>query len=132
MFPTHETSCYMASIDLRDAYYSGPIAKEHQKFLQFIWQGNIYQFTCLAQGLSSAPRFFNKLMKPVFSFPRELGHISRGYLDDFFCLGYSPEECQANIDDTLTLNHNLGFLPYEVKSVTIYTNLGLASPRVYF
>ena len=25
--------CYMAFIDLRDAYYSGPIAKEHQKFL---------------------------------------------------------------------------------------------------
>ena len=67
--------CYMASIDLRDAYYSVPIAKEHQKYLKFIWQGNLYQFTCLAQGLSSAPRLFTKLMKPVFSFLRELGHL---------------------------------------------------------
>ena len=111
--------CYMASIDLRDAYYSVPIAKEHQKYLKFIWQRNLYQFTCWAQGLSSAPRLFTKLMKPVFLFLRELGQISSGYLDDSFLLGYSPEECQANIDDTLILYDDLGFLPHEVKSVTI-------------
>ena len=110
-------------IDLRDAYYSVPIAKEHQKYLKFMWQGNLYQFTCLAQGLSSAPRLFTKLMKPVFSFLRELGHLSSGYLDDSFLLGYSPEECQANIDDTLSLYQDLGFLPHEVKSVTIPTQV---------
>ena len=67
------------------------------------------QFTCLAQGLSSAAsRLFTQLMKPVFSFLRELGHISSGYLYDSFLLGYSPEDCQANIDDTLTLYHDLG------------------------
>ena len=76
--------------------------------------GDLYQFTCLAQGLSSAPRLFTKLMKPAFSLLGELGHISSGYLDDSFLLGYSPEECQANIDDTLTLYHDLGFLPLEV------------------
>lgn len=51
--------CYMAFIDLRDAYYSGPIAKEHQKCLKFIWQGNMCQFTCLAQGLSLPPPVFS-------------------------------------------------------------------------
>ena len=60
--------CYMASVDLRDAYYSVPIAKEHQRYLIFVWQGNPYQFTCLAQGLFSAARLFTKLMKPVFLF----------------------------------------------------------------
>ena len=69
--------CYMASIDLRDAYYSEPLTKEHQKYLKFIWQENLYQFTCLAQGLSSAPCLSTKLMKPVFSFLRELGHIKQ-------------------------------------------------------
>ena len=95
--------------------------------------GNYISIYLLGSGaLFRPPRFFNKLMKPVFSFPRELGHISSGYLDDSFSLTILPEERQANIDDTLTLNHDLGFLPYEVKSVTIYTNLGLASRRVYF
>ena len=27
--------CYMASVDLKDAYYSVPICKDHQKFLKF-------------------------------------------------------------------------------------------------
>ena len=115
--------CYMVSTDLCDIYYSVPIDKEHQKYLKFIWQGNLYQFTCLAQGLSSAPHLFTKLMKPVFSFLRELGHLSSGYLDDSFLLGYSREECQANIDDTLTLYYDLGFLPHKVKSVTIQTQV---------
>lgn len=29
--------CYMASIDLRDASYSVPVAKEHQKYLKFMF-----------------------------------------------------------------------------------------------
>ena len=81
--------CYMASIDLREAYYSVPIAKEHQKYLKFIWQGNLYQFTCLAQGLCCALGLFTELIKRVFSFLREFGHISSGYLDDSFLIGYS-------------------------------------------
>lgn len=115
--------CYMASIDLRDAYYSVPIDKVHQKYLKFLWQGTLYPLTCSAQGLSSAPRLFTRLMKPVFSYLRELGHISSGYLDDSFLLGYSSDECQDNIDDTLSLYQELGFLPHEVKSVTIPTQV---------
>eukprot|EP00493_Phyllostaurus_siculus_P008838 UN08947 len=31
-------NCFMASIDLKDAYYSVPIDQEHQKFLKFLWR----------------------------------------------------------------------------------------------
>ena len=40
-----------------------------------------------------------------------------------FLLGYSSDECQDNIDDTLNLYQELGFLPHEVKSVTIPTQV---------
>ena len=50
--------CYMASIDLKDAYYLLPIHKDHQKFLKFKFKGTLYQYTCLPNGLSSAPRIF--------------------------------------------------------------------------
>ena len=30
----------MASVDLKDAYYSIPVAAEHRKFLMFQWQGS--------------------------------------------------------------------------------------------
>ena len=31
-------NCYMASIDLKDAYYTVPIAEEHRKYLKFYWK----------------------------------------------------------------------------------------------
>ena len=60
--------CYMASINLKDAYYSVPVATEHQKYLKFLFNGTLYQYTCLPNGLSSAPRIFTKLLKPVYFF----------------------------------------------------------------
>ena len=50
--------CFMASVDFKDAYYSIPIAEEDRKLLMFQWKGKYYQFTCLPNGLSSAPRGF--------------------------------------------------------------------------
>ena len=74
--------CFMASIDIKDAYYSVPIAKEHHKFLRFIWRDNLYQYVCLPNGLSSAPRIFTKLLKPGLKFLREQGFLSCAYIDD--------------------------------------------------
>ena len=50
--------CFMASVDLKDAYYSIPIEEEDRKLLIFQWKRKYYQFTCLPNGLSSAPRNF--------------------------------------------------------------------------
>ena len=44
--------CLMASVDLKDAYYSIPIAEEDRKLIMFQWKGKYYQFTCLPNGLS--------------------------------------------------------------------------------
>ena len=34
--------CYMASVDIKDAYYTVPIATEHQKRLKFRWWDKLY------------------------------------------------------------------------------------------
>ena len=60
-------NCCMTSLDLKNPYYSIPIAKEHQKNLKFVWNSELYAFTCLPMGLCSSPRVFTKLMKPVFA-----------------------------------------------------------------
>ena len=49
-----------------DAYYSVPVCKQHRKYLRFQNNGNLYEFVGLPNGLSSAPRVFTKLLKPVF------------------------------------------------------------------
>ena len=46
---------WMCSLDLKDAYLTVPIAKEHRKYLRFLWDGRIFEFTCLPFGLCSAP-----------------------------------------------------------------------------
>jgi len=58
----------MASIELQDAYCTVPVAPEHQKYLKFSFNGILYQYTRLPNGLSSAPRIFTKMLKPVDQF----------------------------------------------------------------
>ena len=55
-------NCYMASIDIKDVYYSVPIAATNQKYLKFEWKGKLHKFTCfpnVAQG--NSPNFSSLL-----------------------------------------------------------------------
>jgi hypothetical protein len=65
--------CYFAKLDFKDAYYSIPVHKDYRRYLCFTWRGHAYQYTCLPNGLSSAPRIFTKVMKPVFFFASKRG-----------------------------------------------------------
>lgn len=64
---------FMCKIDLKDAYFAVPIHPEHQKLLSFQFQNVTYQFKCLSLGLTSAPRIFTKVLKPLVAFLRRLG-----------------------------------------------------------
>ena len=87
--------CYMASIDLKDAYYSIPIAPELQKFFKFVWKDQLYAFNSLPMGLSSSPRIFTKILKPFFSaLSSQFGHTCLGDIDDSFYLEDSYLECE--------------------------------------
>ena len=85
-------NCFMASVDIRHAYYSVPIAAEHRKYLCFIWKGQIYEYTALANGTACAPRQFTKLMKPVYAELRKKGHKNSGYIDDSLLFGDTKNE----------------------------------------
>ena len=109
--------CYMASIDLRHAYYSIYIANEDQVKLRFGFKGKIFQYTCLANGISCAPRLFTKLLKPVYATLRQLGHSNSGFIDDSLLVSDSFKECEENISDTVHLMIKLGFIIHKTKSV---------------
>ena len=85
-------NCFMASIDLKDAYYSIPIKYTDRKYLKFQWNGRLYQFTCLPNGLSSGPRKFTKILKPPLALLHTKGHIISGHLDDFYLQGQTFDE----------------------------------------
>ena len=100
----------MALVDLKDAYYSVPVAKEDRKYLKFEWQGSCYEYTCLPNGLACAPRLFTKILKPVYSHIRSMSHICMGHIDDSFLLGYEYNDCKRNVQDTVDAFQKLGFV----------------------
>ena len=53
---------FMASIDLKDAYYCVRIEKKHQKCLKSYWNDCLYQFSCYPNGPACYPRKFTKLL----------------------------------------------------------------------
>ena len=56
---------WMASIDLKEAYLQVPAHPDSRRFLRFVAQGNVYQFSALCFGLSTAPQVFSRVMAPV-------------------------------------------------------------------
>ena len=113
--------CFMASIDLKDAYYSVSIHSDFQKYLKFSWRGQLYKFVCFPNGLAPCPRQFTKLLKPVFSSLRKLGHISVVYIDDTWLTSEDYNSCVNNIAETITLLDRLGFVIHPEKSILIPT-----------
>ena len=114
--------CFFMTIDFKDAYFSVFVRPEERKWLRFMWGGKHFQFTCLPQGLTSAPRIFTKLLKPVLSHLRKLGITVSCYLDDCIFLAASVEELQANVSYAITLFDSLGLTVNVDKSVLIPTH----------
>ena len=109
------------SIDLKDAYYSVPIHSDFQKHLKFSWRGQLYKYVCFPNGLAPRPRQFTKLLKPVFSSLRKLGHIPVVYIDDTWLKSEDYNSCVNNIAETITLLDRLGFVIHPEKSILIPT-----------
>ena len=107
---------WMASIDLKDAYLSVTIWEDHRKYLIFSWQGNLYEFQCLPFGLSSAPRVFTKLLKPVLARLRHQGVRLIMYLDDMLVMAQSKEKLESHLSQIKSLLELLSFVVNREKS----------------
>ena len=70
--------CFMASVDLKYAYYTVPIHPGKQQYLRFVFNGTPYHYTYLP-----------KLLKPVFFTLNTKGDLSSGYIDDSYLKGDS-------------------------------------------
>ena len=111
-------NCFMASIDLKDAYYSVSVNKNHRKYLRFIWKHQLFQFICLPNGLSCAPRIFTKILKPIYVTLRSQGFENVGYIDDSYLQGGTFSDCNTNVAVTTKLFTDLGFILNHEKSIS--------------
>jgi len=101
---------WMVTIDLKDAYLTVPVSKEHQPLLSFEWKKRYFQFQVLPFGLASAPRVFTKLLKPVMALLRRLNIRTQIYLDDLILLNQDPSQLEQDKQSVLFLLQNLGFI----------------------
>lgn len=116
-------NCFMSTVDLKDAYFLISTNKDYRKYLRFLFDGNLFEFTCLPFGLSSAPYCFTKLMKPILEHLRSHDVVCVNYLDDILILGDSYEECQKNTFTVLNILESLGMIVnYEKSSLTPSTS----------
>ena len=111
--------CFMASVDLKDAFYSVPILSEHSKYLKFYHRGKLYKFVVMPMGYGPAMRIFTKVSKVPFSELRTTGHISVVYVDDSYLQGDTYDDCMNNVIATINILRSLGYTVHAEKSVLI-------------
>ena len=108
---------WLAKLDLKDAYFTVPIHRDHQKYLRFVVEQVHYQFTCLPFGLSCAPWAFTKVLRPVAAFLRTLGVRMIVYIDDMLIMGESPDVVWDHVTAMVALLEGLGFIVNTDKSM---------------
>ena len=117
VIPLIHQNCHFMSIDFTNAYFSVYVRPEDRNWFQFTWRNSKFRFTCLPQGLTSAPRIFTKLLKPVLSHLHKLGIFVSCYLDDCIFIADSADVLISNVLYTLHLFDSLGLTVNPHKSV---------------
>ena len=81
-----------------------------RKYLRFVVNKKVYQFTCLSFGLATSPREFTKLLRPVVSLLRQQGVKLHVYLDDWLIRADTPEQAQLHAQTTIKVLQFLGWI----------------------
>ena len=101
---------WFTRIDLRDAYLSIPIRESDTKFLCFQWKDRYFAFQFLPFGLSSAPRAFTKICRPIAAHFRALGIRLLVYLNDWLLIANSRDQAIRDFQYVTSFLESLGFL----------------------
>ena len=107
----------MTLVDLKDAFFKISIHSDYQKVFKFIHKRIPCEFSSMSNGYSNAMRVFTNVLKPAFSYLREIEYLSVVYVDDSYLQGETFEECLQNITETVKLLQSLGFTIHPEKSV---------------
>lgn len=106
--------CFVATIDLHDAYLHIPMAASSQNFLRLaLREGKKLihlQFRALPFGLSSSPRVFTKVMAEALAPLRLEGISVVPYLDDLLFFAQTREDLQRNLVRAPSYLESIGWI----------------------
>ena len=127
---------WMISIDLKDACLRVPVHPDTRRFLQFVADGQVYQFKALCFGLSTALQVFTRVMALVSVILHNLGVRILRYLDDWLVFASSRMEALWARDIVLNLYQQLGIMVNLAKSrlnpsrTATYLGMSIESPSL--
>jgi hypothetical protein len=131
---------WLTSLDLKDAYFHVPIHPESRHLLRFCFLDKVWQFKALPFGLSTSPRVFTKILKPILAYAHLHGVQLHMYLDDWLLNPGSKRKAEQDTQFLLNLCQKLGWVVNLEKSdlipcqqtvylgILIDTMTGLARP----
>ena len=128
------------SLDLKDAYFHIGINPADRRYLHFCHNSTAWQFTVLPFGLSTSPRVFTNILKPVLAY----AHLHRVklhmFLDDWLLNPGTHQEALEQTSWLKSLCRKLGLVlnleksdlaPSQVATflgIELDTLVGLARP----
>ena len=99
-----------------------PYVLMHQavrKYLRFVVNKKLNQFTGLPFGLATSPREFTKLLRPVVTLLRQQGVKLHVYLDDQVIRAHTPEQAKLHAQTTIRVLQFLSWIiNYEKSDLT--------------
>ncbi|KAM9954719.1 hypothetical protein ACTFIW_003319 [Dictyostelium discoideum] len=108
---------YMVKLDIKKAYLHVLVDPQYRDLFRFVWKGSHYSWKTMPFGLSTAPRIFTMLLRPVLRMLRDINVSVIAYLDDLLIVGSTKEECLSNLKKTMGVLVKLGFKLNLEKSV---------------
>ena len=112
---------WAVSIDLTDAYLHVPIHPISRKYLRFIYDHQVFQFTAIPFGMSLSPWVFTKLMNVIATHLCLRAASLFSYLADWLVRDLIRNRLISHTKYTLQTVQNLGFIPNLKKSDLIPT-----------
>ena len=110
---------FMIKLDLRSAYDCVLISEKSRSLLQFIVNGQRYNYRGFPNGLCEAPRLFTKLTKPIVEILHRIGAKMIIYIDDLLLAARDKNLLLKQAAITVKLLMLLGFIINVNKSCLI-------------
>jgi hypothetical protein len=104
---------FLTSIDLADAFLHVLVDQSSRRYLQFAWEGQLFQFRVLPFGLSLSPLVFTKILRPILRWARRKGIRISAYLDDLLIVA---KDYRTSLNQTRLVVRKLSELGFLVKA----------------
>lgn len=115
------TGCWMAKLDVKDAFWHLPVHPQDRQYLAFEWKGQTYRYNVAPFGLSVSPLLLAKTMRPLIGRVNSKGISCAIYVDDALLVAKSEQECREAVEQIIREFEAAGFLVNREKSVLVPT-----------